>query len=92
MNSNLGSGLRNTDKNGITSYPVQVGCYRVIHDVVGLPNGSGMYGVLFLVDGGTYIMHLFIDAFNVMYWCRTNGFGTPISWEKATSTSVTAIS
>lgn len=71
---------------------MQVGCYRVIKDVAGLPNGSAMFGVLFIVDGGTYIMHLFIDALNAMHWCRTNGFGIPTSWEKATSTSVTAIS
>lgn len=51
-----------------------------------------MFGVLFIVDGGTYIMHLFIDAYNAMYWCRTNGFGAPETWEKATSTAVTAIS
>lgn len=71
---------------------MEVGTYRVTTDVAGLPNGSAMFGVLFIVNGGTYIMHLFIDAYNAMYWCRTNGFGTPETWEKATSTAVTAIS
>ena len=85
--------MYNATTSGITSYPTEVGCYRVVNgNIAGLPSNNNGYGTLFIANGGSYVMHLFIDAYNALYWCRTNGFGVPTTCEKASSTSVTAIS
>lgn len=93
LNTKIGTGLCNANKNGITEYPTQAGCYRVVNGgIAGLPSGNASYGTLLLVDGGTYVMNFYIDAQNTFYWCRTSGFETPKSWDTVNPTMVNGVS
>lgn len=91
LNTKIGTGLNNTDTSGITSYPKKTGCYRVINgNIKGLPKSNAAYGTLLISNGGSYVLNLYIDSKNTMYWCRTDGFVTPTGWKTATTIDVSA--
>lgn len=68
----------NTSVLGIASYPTTPGVFRVVNPVTGLPSGCLGYGSLVIFDGGSYVLHLYQDADDSMYWARTdNGVTSP---------------
>lgn len=61
----------NTSVHGIASYPTAPGVFRVVNPVTGLPSGCLGYGSLVIFDGGSYVLHLYQDANDNLYWART---------------------
>ena len=90
----VGSGLKNDNLSGISTYPNEVGAYRVTGTLPpGMPAGAQGYGCLLIADGGTYRMHLYVASDNILYVARTtenNEGHRPPSWMKYSGTSVAA--
>lgn len=75
----------NVTLDGITSYPTTAGVFRVVNIVAGLPSECLGYGSLVIFDGGSYVLHLYQDASDTLYWARTGDGVTapsPDSWRK----------
>lgn len=79
----------------IGSYPSTPGIYRIGAKISGLPSGINGYGVLFIIDGGTYQFHMYCDSNSKLYWARravdSYVISAPASWQTVTSTTVDPI-
>lgn len=72
----------NHSLSGISAYPTTAGVFRVISKVTGLPDDVNGYGTLVIFDGGSYILHLYLDASGLLYYARTaDGVAVPTSWK-----------
>lgn len=90
-----------TDNNGEYSlstpgsYPSSPGIYRIGSTFSGLPSGANGYGILFIIDAGTYQFHMYCDSYAKLYWARrstgSHVVTAPASWQTVTSTSVDSI-
>ena len=80
----------------ISEYPTRAGVYRVGPRITGLPHDTNGFGCLVIFNGGTYVMHLFIDEASTLYWARTVSAdcqsisSAPTAWRKASSTEVSS--
>lgn len=81
----------------ISAYPTRAGVYRVSSpDVPGLPAGNAGYGVLLIVDAGSYTMHLYIDNNAVLYVYKNSSTGNynitpPTRWYKHVGERIDAV-
>ena len=74
----VGVGLNNTNTSGISTYPQTCGAHRVTTTLpTGMPTDAHGYGTLFIVNGGSYVMHTYIDYRNSVWMTRTDGVYTP---------------
>ena len=80
------------DLSVLTTYPVnKPGVYRVGQpNVTGLPTGITGYGCLVIFNGGSYWLHMYMDANNGIYFARKDSTAVPTTWYKATTSSVAA--
>lgn len=81
----------NSSLSTLTAYPTSPGVYRVGAVISGLPTGTNGYGPLVIIDGGSYVMHLYMDARNDFFWARTSGTYSVATWRKVTGTDVQSI-
>lgn len=78
--------------NGITSIPTDPGVYRVTTVIVGLPTGAKGYGTMNVIDGGSYLLYIYVDAQNDFYYSRVGSKSAPAKWYKLQGTEVNSTS
>lgn len=57
----------------LSAYPSYPGVYRVGAPIKGLPSGISGYGTLVIFNGGSYVLHLYMDSSGRIYWGRGGG-------------------
>jgi hypothetical protein len=75
----------NKSLDGIDAYPTSPGVFRVTTNstAVGVP---GNYGCLVIFNGGSYYMHLYVNASG--FWtARTTSMTVPTAWNKMATTA-----
>lgn len=81
-----------------SEYPTRPGIYRTLGTLpYGLPSNCSAYGTLVIFNAGTYCMHIYMGAYNDIYFARSvsetyNGCVAPKTWMKLTNTSVSSSS
>lgn len=80
----------------ITDYPTTAGVFRVGVPVPGLPEDATGYGALVIFNAGAFVMHLYVDSSDMLYWARTNSGSdsavtSPSDWYYAQATPVPSL-